>query len=257
MIGTFAYQYATTGEMPTAANKFPAMAAQAAQKVQKAIPGFNPAVVKANAAAIKDLTDQRANTQAAFAGADANFPLLLNVMQKAGINDFNSPIANQLEQAFNKKLIGSGEMASFQALTTSLQTEYSRILARGGQVSDKTRGEAQQIVNGSIGVSAMKDLYATLKQEAGNVLGGYDQAIKGLMTGASSPTSNSGGGTSGGGLQSEFSAIQPYYQAGKFNIPNHPEIKSREDVYNTLLSEYPGQAQAIGDYIYKQFPDQK
>lgn len=133
----------------------------------------------ANAAssAVKDLTTQQATTQRAVDTAEANFPLLEAVVKKSGVNDFNAPLANQLQQALNNKYIGSGDMASFNALLTSLQTEYSQIIARGGNVTDQTRAEAAQIVNGNIGYSALQDLYGTLKQESGNVLKGYTDTI--------------------------------------------------------------------------------
>lgn len=158
--------------------------------------GYNPQVADANAKAVTDLVGQKADTQRAITTAESNFPLLLSVVKKAGVNDFNSPLANQLQQAVNNKLIGSGDMASFNALVTSLQTEYSQIISRGGSVTDKTRTEAEQIINGKIGYSALNDLYTTLQKESGNVIKGYDDGIKGLLK--QGQGSSSAGGTSGG-----------------------------------------------------------
>ncbi len=131
----------------------------------------------AASSAVKDLTGQLANTKRAIDTAESNFPLLINIVKKAGVNDYNSPLGNQLQQAVNNRLIGSGDYASYNALLTSLQTEYSQILSRGGSVTDKTRGEAEQIVSGTIGYAALQDLYKTLKAESGNVIKGYSDEI--------------------------------------------------------------------------------
>lgn len=147
----------------------------------KASPTYNPvgnkADITANTATLTDLSKSRADTSRAITTADANFPLLLNVMQKAGVNDFDSPIGNRIEQAFNNGLIGSGDMAAFNALKTSLQTEYAQIISRGGTVTNQTRTEAENIVNGNISYNAMKTLYSTLQAEAKNVIAGYDTEI--------------------------------------------------------------------------------
>lgn len=165
--------------------------------------GYNSVQAQGNAKAAVSLTDQKANTERAISAAESNFPLLLDVVNRAGVNDYNAPLLNELQRAFNNKLIGSGDMASFNALTASLQTEYSQILSRGGTVTDKTRGEAEQIVNGTIGYSALKDLYSTLQKESKNVIDSYDNEVNKLLTQKAQPDS---AGASGG---SSHSSLDP------------------------------------------------
>lgn len=154
--------------------------------------GYNSVQAQGNAKAASSLIDQKANTERAISAAESNFPLLLDVVNRAGVNDYGAPLLNQLQRAFNNKLIGSGDMASFNALTASLQTEYSQILSRGGTVTDKTRGEAEQIVNGSIGYSALKDLYTTLQKESKNVIDSYDNEVNKLLTQKALPQTATG-----------------------------------------------------------------
>lgn len=148
----------------------------------------------AASAAVKDLTTQKANLQSAVTSADSNFPLLLDVVKKAGINDFNAPLANQIQQAVNRKVLGTGDQASYDALIASLKTTYSQILSRGGSVTDTTRKEGDTLLNDTLGYNALVDLYHTLKAESGNVLGGYDSTIKQYQNQFQSSN------TSGGGL---------------------------------------------------------
>lgn len=173
----------------------------------------NATAANSYSANIKDLSNQLSNTQRAIDTAESNFPLLLSVVKKAGVNDYNSPLGNQLQQALNNRLIGSGDYASYNALLTSLQTEYSQILSRGGSVTDKTRGEAEQIVNGNIGYNALNDLYTTLKAESGNVIKGYNDQIS-QQNGFLNQIYSSGQSLSSGG------GTQPTTSGGSSSIGN-------------------------------------
>lgn len=153
---------------------------------------------------ISDLTSQASNIGSSIATADNNFPLLLTQLKGAGINDFGSPLANQIERNTTAKVNGS--QASFNALVQSLQTTYSAILSRGGSVTNETRDEANRLVNGSLSYNDMQKLYKTLKQESTGVLKGIEdtkqQQIQGLNTiyGQGQPLSSfSNQGASSGG----------------------------------------------------------
>ncbi len=65
-----------------------------------------------------------------------------------------------------------------------------------------------------------------------------------------------GGSSSGsvGGVQDELSAIKPYYSNGNFQIPGHPEIKTREDAIAALKKDYPD---FNANDFYSAFPDAK
>lgn len=121
---------------------------------------------------IGELSSQAASIGASIAAADNNFPLLLQQLKGAGINNFNSPLANLIEGNAVAKLNGS--RASYNALVQSLQTTYSAILSRGGTVTNETRDEAGKLVNGTLSYADMQKLYTTLKKEADGVLKGID-----------------------------------------------------------------------------------
>jgi hypothetical protein len=127
-------------------------------------------------AAIADLTKQRADTQAAITTADANFPLLLNAVKAAGLNN-NAPLVNEINQKIANKTSKDAALATLNTLVPSLQTEYSRIIARGGSVDDKTRNSAQAIVNGTYSFAQLQAVYNTVKAEGQNVLKGFDDEI--------------------------------------------------------------------------------
>ncbi len=129
----------------------------------------------AASSAVKDLTSQQANVQRAIDTAESNYPLLLSTVKQAGINNYDSPLANQLANKLKGNL--TSQMAPFNALVTSLQTEYSQIIARGGSVTDTTRKEAGALVDNTISYNGLVSLYNTLKQESGNVLKGYSDGI--------------------------------------------------------------------------------
>lgn len=134
------------------------------------------ATANAASSAIADLTKQKADTVAAVATADQNFPLLLSAVQKAGVNN-SAPLVNQLEQKFGSSWSTSPSFAALNTLVPSLQTEYARIIARGGTVDDNTRKSAQAIVNGTYSLSQLQSVYNTLKAESSNVIAGYDTSI--------------------------------------------------------------------------------
>lgn len=127
--------------------------------------------------AIASLTKDRADTQAAINAADSNFPLLLQAVKSAGLNT-NAPLVNEINQKIANKTSQSAAMAQLNTLIPSLQTEYSRIIARGGSVDDKTRSSAQAIVNGTYTFNQLQAVYNTVKAEGANVVAGYDKEIQ-------------------------------------------------------------------------------
>lgn len=141
--------------------------------------------------AIKQLTQQKADTVAAIATADQNFPLLLDAAKAAGVNN-SAPLFNQLQQAFARKAINSASLAALNTLIPSIQTEYSRIIARGGTVDDNTRKNAAAIVDGTYSLKQLQAVYNTLKAESSNVIAGYDTSINQLQ-------GQLGGGSTGTG----------------------------------------------------------
>lgn len=126
-------------------------------------------------ASIKTLTDQAAQIQSASSAADSNFSLLLQTMKQGGINDYSSPLLNQVQQKINSRVLGTGAQASVNALVASLSATYSQILGRGYAPTESVKKEAGQLINGTYSYSTLANLYQTLKQESNNVLNGINQ----------------------------------------------------------------------------------
>lgn len=146
---------------------------------------------KAASNAIAELTKAKADTVAAISTADANFPLLLDAAKKAGVNN-SVPLVNQLQQAFARKVIDSTALASLNTLVPSLQTEYARIISRGGTVDDNTRNSAKAIVDGTYSLKQLQTVYNTVKREGQNVIKGYDDSIAAQQRSLSGAPSGSG-----------------------------------------------------------------
>lgn len=144
---------------------------------------------------IKDLTSQRANVAAAINTADSTFPLLLQAATAAGVNN-NSPLVNQLQQRLGSKFSSSPAFAALQTLIPSIQTEYSRIIARGTAVDDNTRNSANAIVNGNYSLAQLQSVYGVVQKEGQNVLKGYDSQIS-AQTNTLNGIYNTGGSSSG------------------------------------------------------------
>ena len=78
---------------------------------------FNPATasasVKADIGSLVDLQGRLDNSNASLKIVNDNSDLLLKGMQTAGINP-NAPFVNELQNAADQKLIGSGDFAAFE-----------------------------------------------------------------------------------------------------------------------------------------------
>ena len=171
-----AQQYLTSGTMPSLGlgssaqvrNTRTAILNRAAQLSQ----GTAPAVTKAKLASLQTtLSDQQKylNTmQRAEATVDDNLQILLDGANK--VNNYNSPLANEWNNLAKQRVIGSGDLNSYMAAIQTVRSEYQLILARGGQVTDSVRNEANTLIPDNITRSQLAQVVATLQAEAKNVV---------------------------------------------------------------------------------------
>lgn len=139
--------------------------------------GTNLLPPKARNAVLVDQGKQAANTDRAILAADKNFGLLMSTLKGKGINNFESPLANQWNNLVQKKLVGSGDLAVFNTGIQTLQTEYSQILGRGGQVTDNVRAEAGRLIDGTYSMKDLQGVYDYIKKEGANVNQSYNEEI--------------------------------------------------------------------------------
>ncbi len=167
-------------------------------EVQKAIPGFNPSVAKANASAIQDQTKQLASITSALSAADNTFNLLITTAQKAGINQTTVGPLNGVLRALQQGLLSDSDVAQFNSTVATVKTEYAQVLARGGIVTDAVRSEASSVIDSNLQNGSLADLYSRLHQEGQIAIGARQDEINHLATGGNTGgSSNSAGGTSG------------------------------------------------------------
>lgn len=195
-------QFIQTGEIPT--GTYPAQADQVRARAQQVIPGFNPTIAKANAAAIADQTKQMANTTRAITAADSNFGLMIDTFKNSGVNDSESPAVNQLKNAAAKGYIGNSDVINFTSAVSTLQTEYAAVLGRGGEVTDSVRAAAKNVIDGNYSMTDLSKLHDYIDKESANVISSYNTTIKNLSTGGTPSSSSSGGSSSGGSTYKGF-----------------------------------------------------
>jgi len=187
-----AFTLLTTGQPPSKAGS--QQVTDYTNEVRKTFPDFNPAVAQANSKAITTQIGQQADVSRGITAADSNFSLLNNTFSKTGVNDLNSPLANELANKVKGGLLGNSDVINFQSGVATLQTEYATVLGRGGEVTDAVRKSASNVINGNYSMKDLISLHDYIDKEGKNVVNSYTTTIKNLASGGS--TSSTSGGTS-------------------------------------------------------------
>lgn len=143
---------------------------------------FNASVASAGitsaTSAITDLNGRLANSQSALPTIVANGKLILDGMNKAGINQASVPIINQMNQALkNKTGVSTGDIAAFNNSLTTLRNEYARLLMGKGQTTDKATGDADAAVPNDISPSQLAIVLDRIVSEGQNVITGLQGEI--------------------------------------------------------------------------------
>lgn len=204
-----ANQYITTGQMPAlGVGSSPQVRAartailnRAAELASGTIPGVNKAKLAALGSTLTEQTKYLNTIQRSINTVDDN----LKILQEAAthVNNSGAPIVNQLTNNVKLKT-GDGALNAFRAAIQTVRAEYSQILARGGQVTDAVRGEANTLIPDNISLAQLNKVIDVLKQEAQNVVGNAQTQVDtvqgqmdGILTGGKTPnTSTTPTGTS-------------------------------------------------------------
>lgn len=176
-------------------------------------PGGSPSPLSTNNPSRKAIGDTLTVQQKALSDvrtgintADANFKFLLDTLGKTGVNDQNSPIINAIQNAVNRKVLGSGALNQFDSGIATLRTEYARVLARGGDVTDNVRKEAETVIPSNISMANLQKVYNYIRQEGQNVLNERQAEID-RLTGNSSGGGSAAGGSADADYQAYLKAI--------------------------------------------------
>ncbi len=177
-----ALQYASTGNMPSLGLGSAPQTKNARQQIiSKAgailaasggsIAG-NKAAITANSQALAQQTTYYNTIQRSINTVDSNLKILQDAASH--VNDSSAPIINQVTNDI-KTQTGDGSLNAFKAAIQTVRSEYSNILARGGQVTDTVRGEAQTLIPDNISLDQLNQVIGVLQAEAANVLQSAEQ----------------------------------------------------------------------------------
>jgi hypothetical protein len=195
-----------TGQYPDAGVQFdPNLSPQEnLQRIQQAISGGSPTYQRgtfgaagansyiggAQLGAAGALTGQVAQLQTQGAAADANFNLMLDIMKRGQINDFNQPVLNQLQQGLSRGLTSNEDVVAFRSGLQTVRSQYAAILG-GGTPTDATQAMAAEKIPDTVSLGALQEVEQTMRAMVNNTVAAYNQQIGSY--------SNQGGTGGGGG----------------------------------------------------------
>jgi len=194
-------QMAANGQysaIPSSITSNPVLSAQLNAAAQQINPAYNPIASQAQgatqasniqtlgtagASSAAGLTQQMSQLQSSANGAEANFNLLTNIAQQGGVNNFDQPALNQIEQNVKKGLIGDDAVIQFRSIIQTVRSQYASIIG-GGTPSVEALQEAQQIIPDNVSINSLKNLGVNLRADAQNRIAGIQQQISSLSSSA-------------------------------------------------------------------------
>ena len=177
--------YRKTGQMPAGLARSPtttsAIITRAAQLDQQdGGQGIatNKSEIMANRASLNSLQKNFDQVQAFEQTASKNIDLLQQTAQK--IPDLGARFANVPVRQLSSQMIGTANMAAFKTALTTAQTEAAKVLNSTnatGVLSDSSRHELQDVIDGNMPLPAMVASLNTLKQDMANRTQSYKAQI--------------------------------------------------------------------------------
>lgn len=170
-----AIQYAITGTMPSLGlgnsastkAKRDAITNRAAELDSNGQISANKSKLTALTSSLGTQTTYLNTMQRSVNTVDDNLQILSGLAGK--VNSSDSPIVNQLENQVKSGALGSADLAAYTSALQTVRSEYSNILARGGQVTDSVRSEAASLIPDNINVTQLQSVLDVLHQEGQNV----------------------------------------------------------------------------------------
>ena len=167
-----AEKYWTTGSLPPigrggggqALNK--ALMNRAAELHPEGAIAANSAEYKANSESLKKLQSSYDTVTAFENTANKNINMLKNIAKK--VPDLGTKFANVPVRMVTGNMIGTDNMSAFKTALLPVQTEAAKILNSAnlsGQLSDSSRHELQEIVDGNVPYSALVASLNVLQQD--------------------------------------------------------------------------------------------
>lgn len=180
--------YLTSGTLPSVGYGKQAVAIRTAI-INKAVqlsggagnvdPAVNKAAYEANKAVLKSQQQSYTVADNAYRVFDKNGDLALSLAK--GLNNSNSPIINQLSNSVINQTTGQGQLDSYKAILTSLQSEYATLISvkggGSGQVTEADKAKAEAAIPSDISPKRLQEVLTNLKTEGSNVLSERKQTL--------------------------------------------------------------------------------
>jgi hypothetical protein len=217
-----ANNYRQTGQMPAGFTRSPqttsAIITRAAQLDQQAGGGgiaSNKATLKSYSDALDGLQKNYSAVSAFEDTANKNIEMLKGIARN--VPDLGVKFANVPVRMFTGNMIGTDNMAAFKTALLPVQTEAAKILNSAnlsGSLSDSSRHELQDIVDGNATYSALVSSLNVLQQDFKNRKSGFETQINDLQgrikgMGSTGGQSNSAQPQTGGAVPAGATHIVP------------------------------------------------
>jgi len=207
-----AHQFAMTGQLPALGMGAGGTKTAIINRAAALYPGVdlasNRAAYDANKSSLAQLQRSR-DAVVAFEGtAMKNLDLFLT--QAKGIMDSGSPIINKPLRSVGREVIGSTNIAAFEAARRVAINEIAKVTSNPnltGQLSDAARKEVEEFVPQNATFAQCYSVAQVLKQDMGNRHGELDKQIDAIKQ-------RIGGARRGSGGTSNQNAGQQHTQAG-------------------------------------------
>lgn len=195
-----AEKYFSTGQMPALGRGISGIALNKAlmNRAGELHPGAslagNEAAFKANQDSLKKLQGNFDQVSAFENTAGKNLDVFLN--QAKGVIDTGSPWLNTPLRQLSEKMVGSQNMAAFNAARTTALTEIAKVLNSSnasGVLSDSARKEVSDLIGPNATLNQIYQAAAILKQDMHNRHQSYQDQIADIQKRLSSPGAGNGG----------------------------------------------------------------
>lgn len=184
-----ANNYRLTGQMPPFVYRSPGSGAAILSRAAEMDKQEGGSGIAANKALLGSYTQSLDGLQKNFSQVQAfentatkNMDLLQQTAQK--IPDLGARFANVPVRMISSQMIGTENMASFKTALATAQTEAAKVLNSSnatGVLSDSSRHELQDIIDGNVPLPALVASLNTLKQDMANRTSAYQDQINDLQ----------------------------------------------------------------------------
>lgn len=154
----------------------------------------NKALLTSYSNTLKKQVDYSTTVTRALAAADKGFQRIIDVYGKKGINSYDTPISNIINNATNYGL-GNQDVSAFRAALVEVGNEYQQVFARSGQVTESVRATSKEVMDGNISLNDLQKVVDELQAQGKIVVDQSSKTvqdtlnnIRGIVPGASQTT---------------------------------------------------------------------